>query len=133
MFNDTVTIFNQFKENGVITWYTHVLEGVELQPGMAITVQNEGNASADKAGLHIPFREDYRKPKEWKNSEEKESTFTLAEDDFFIEGSFDMGAVEDDNYPNGLFEYMKQQYDDVYNITSINRYKVISHFEVGGN
>lgn len=78
-------------------------------------------------------REDYRKPKEWKNSEEKERTFTITEDDFFVEGNFDVETADDDEYPNGLFEYMKQNYDDVYNITSVNRYKTIPHFEVGGN
>lgn len=133
MFDDTVTIFNQYKEKGVVTWYPHVLSGVELQPAAAVTVQKEGKASADKASLHIPFREDYRKPKEWKNSEDKQHTFTIAEEDFFVEGIFDIEKVDDDEYPNGLFEYMKQSYDDVYNITSVNRYKTVPHFEVGGN
>ncbi len=138
MFTDTVTIFNHYedKKNGISIWYPTVLDGVELQVAKGINVSKSGNDNADSANLHIKINADirraYKKPKEYKALEEKQGYFTLKPDDFFMEGGYDNTPVDDGDYPNGFFEFMKKAYDDVYNITTVDIFKVIPHFEVGG-
>ena len=138
MFTDTVTIFNHHedKKNGVSMWYPTVLDGVELQVAKGINVSKSGNDNADSASLHIRINADirkaYKKPKEYKALEEKQGYFTLKPDDFFMEGRYDNTPVDEEEYPDGFFEYMKKTYDDVYNITTVDTFKVIPHFEVGG-
>lgn len=138
MFTDTVTIFNHHedKKNGISIWYPTVLDGVELQVAKGINVSKSGNDNADSANLHIKINTDirkaYKKPKEYKALDEKQGYFTLKPDDFFMEGGYDNKPIDDEDYPNGFFEYMKKTYDDVYNITTVDTFKVIPHFEVGG-
>lgn len=142
MFKDTVTIFNFYQdpETEICRWYPKVLTGVELQISNGILRDKEGKEAADKAILHIPFKNGriqsykYMKSLEWRRSEEKNQCLTLSETDFFMEGSFDMVvSVNDDDYPQGFFEHMKKTYDDVYGITSISRYDTIPYIAVGGN
>lgn len=135
MFNDVITLYNQYKSDGVITWYGHVIKGVECQPTSAVKLSNKGELTDDKVSLHIPekvLEDKYLKPKEWKRSNEKEQMLTLAEDDFFVVGELEEGIINDSDYDDGLFEHIKSEYDNVYNITSVSRYKTIPHFEVGG-
>lgn len=145
MFNDTVTIFNYYedKDEDYYCWFPKVISGVEVQKSKGLTVGTTGNKDADNAVLHIPiqlFHEEiysdglqYKKPKEWRREPSKEESFTLKTDDFFVEGIFEGGIVDDTKYPNGFFEYMKQEYDDVFKITNVDGpYKGIPHFEVGG-
>lgn len=136
MFVDTVTIYNQYKQNGSITWYGHVLNGVECQPYSGFKIEKKAEETDDKVSLHIPdeaVMDKYLKPKEWIRSETKEQKLTLTEGDFFLAGEHTEGTINDSDYDNGFFEYMKSQYDDVYNITSVSHYKLIPHFEAGGN
>lgn len=49
-----------------------------------------------------------------------------------MSGKYGDSPVNDDDYPDGFFEYMKGTYDDVYNITTVDVFKTIPHFEVGG-
>lgn len=135
MFNDTITLYNQYKKDGAITWYAHVLRGVECQHTSGIRPSNQGELTDDNVSLHIPekvLQDKYLKPKEWRKSAEKEQKLTLAEEDFFVEGELTEGIIKDSDYEEGLFEYIKSEYDDVYNITSVSWYNSIPHFEVGG-
>lgn len=138
MFIDTVTVFNYYedKKKGVSMWYPTVLDGVELQIAKGINISKSGNDAADSANLHIKINEDirraYKKPKEYKALEDKQGYFTLKPDDFFVAGEYGTASVNDEDYPNGYFEYMKGCCDDVYNITTVDVFKTIPHFEVGG-
>lgn len=138
MFADTVTVFNyhEDKKQGIAMWYPTVLEGVELQITKGINVSKSGNSAADAANLHIKINADiqraYKKPKEYKALEDKQGFFTLKPDDFFVAGEYKAGRIDENDYPNGFFEYMKSNYDDVYNITTVDVFKAIPHFEVGG-
>lgn len=137
MFTDTVTVFNYYedKKKGISMWYPTVLDGVELQITKGINISKSGNDTADTANLHIKINADirkaYKKPKEYKAMENKQEYFTLKPDDFFMAGKYEDSPVNDD-YPGGFFEYMKGRYDDVYNITTVDVFKTIPHFEVGG-
>lgn len=138
MFIDTVTIFNYYedKKQGIAMWYPTVLDGVELQVTKGINISKSGNDKADSASLHIKINPDirqiYKRPMEYKALEDKQGYFTLKPDDFFLSGSYDNAPINEEDYPNGFFEYMKANYDDVYNITTVDVFKTIPHFEVGG-
>lgn len=138
MFTDTVTVFNYYedKKKGISVWYPTVLDGVELQIAKGINISKSGNDAADSANLHIKINADirkaYKKPKEYKALEDKQGYFTLKPDDFFIAGEYGVTPIHEEDYPNGFFEYMKGNYDDVYNITTVDVFKTIPHFEVGG-
>lgn len=138
MFADTVTVFNYYedKKQGIAMWYPTVLDGVELQIAKGINISKSGNDTADAANLHIKINADirgaYKKPKEYKALEDKQGCFTLKPGDFFMAGAYDNTPIDEADYPNGFFEYMKGSYDDVYNITTVDVFKVIPHFEVGG-
>lgn len=138
MFTDTVTIFNyhEDKKQGIAMWYPTVLDGVELQIAKGINVSKSGNDNADSANLHIKINADirkvYKKPMEYKALENKQGYFTLKSNDFFMAGAYDNSPIDEADYPNGFFEYMKANHDDVYNITTVDVFKAIPHFEVGG-
>ena len=113
--------------------YPTVLHDVELQINHGITVTTDGNANDNTASLHIRNDLDkYLNPVAFKKAEDRENHFTLGQKDFFVEGELDLIVIEEDDYPNGFFEYIKSEYDNVFKITTVERYKVIPHFEVGG-
>ena len=138
MYTDTVTIFNyvEDKKQGIYMWYPTVLDGVELQITKGINVSKSGNASADSANLHIKINDEidkiYKKPKAFKALEDRHGFFTLKPDDFFMAGGYDNTPIDDEDYPNGFKEYAMSEYDDVFNITTVDVFKTIPHFEVGG-
>lgn len=138
MYADTVTIFNYHKDKKqrIAMWYPTVLDGVELQIAEGVNVSKSGNDNADSASLHIKINADtrkiYKKPMEYKALENKQEYFTLKANDFFMAGAYDNSPINEEDYPNGFFEYMKGRYDDVYNITTVDVFKTILHFEVGG-
>ena len=105
MYNDTVTVFNYYedKKKNICRWYPTVLHDVDK----------------------------YLNPVAFKKAEDRENHFTLGQKDFFVEGELDLIVIEEDDYPNGFFEYIKSEYDNVFKITTVERYKVIPHFEVG--
>lgn len=135
MYNDTVTVFNYYedKKKSICRWYPTVLHDVELQINHGITVTTDGNANDNTASLHIRNDLDkYLNPVAFKRAEDRENHFTLGQKDFFVEGELDLIVIDEDDYPNGFFEYIKSEYDNVFKITTVERYKVIPHFEVGG-
>lgn len=138
MFDDKVTVFNYFedKKNAVALWYPTVLDGVELQVTKGINISKSGNENANSVTLHIKNTSDvcekFKKPMEYKALNDKENYFTLKANDFFILGEYSTEIIDEENYPNGFFEYMKSTHDDVFNITTVDVFKAIPHFEVGG-
>ncbi len=142
MFNDIVTMFIKYedKKEKICQWHSKVLYGVELQKNKAVAVSQDGNKPNNIVKLHIPSKDarigDYKylKPKAWHKAEDKSDKITLNEGDFFVEGELiDMDIYDDTQYQGGLFGYMRKNYDDVYIIASVDEYKTIPHFEVGGN
>ncbi len=138
MFNDVVTIFNyhEDKKNMSAKWYPITFEGVELQVAKGINVSKSGNDNANAATLFIQRDAEidakYKKPKEYKALVDKQGHFTLKPNDFFMAGTYPSDEIDDLEYPEGFFEHMKSTYDDVYNITNVDVFDTIPHFEVGG-
>lgn len=163
MYNDIVTVFNFYKSSTASTWYPHVLTGVDLVTDKGQMLQRYGADSTDTAELHVSYIEtDNQKtivdgrtglpilnnvgdplvwlpPKEWSKqvNDVLDDTITFSTDSFFLYGEWKGGSVNDVDYSSfrysGFFDYMNQNYDYVFKITSVGGpYTVISHFEIRG-
>lgn len=134
-YNKTVTIFNRCADDilGDDTWYPTVLHNVRLIEGKGANITATGLADADSAKLFInteTLEKAYLSPIAWQKSAEKAKFFTLASDmDFFV-----VGDVQGEVPPtSGSFlNAMRRKYDGVYRITTVDKYELIPHFEVGG-
>lgn len=135
--NKKVTLFNRSfnVETEEETYYPTLLEGVDLVETKGANVSKSGMDSADAAKLFVDVNKTikpYLPPKEWNKLPEEEMpnyiTFTPAED-FFIKGDHtDLELPEE-----GAFEWVQDNYDDCYKVTTIDKYEdILPHFEVGG-
>lgn len=150
MNDKTVTVFNFYESSTASVWYPHVISGVSLYTDRGAILKKYGPDSADNAEMHIPYTEkDGQKiivdaagkelpwlpPKEWKRqvNDSLDDTITFSADDFFIEGVWDGGTVDDGDYREGFYQYMNNRYDFCFAITSAGGpYTVIPHFEILG-
>ena len=62
--------------------------------------------------------------------EEKQKYFTFVPaEDFFVKGDCTGATLPE----NGAFQWMQDNYDDCYKVTTIDKYEdILPHFEVGG-
>lgn len=131
-YNKTVTIYNKIEEDYREIYYPTVLNGVRLLIGKAASFGEKGVEGSDNALLSIKNNSDLEKPylpeKKWKKEAQREEFFTLKEGDFFVEGN----TEEEDTNIENFFEHMKADYDNVFQITKVQQYELIPHFEVGG-
>ena len=108
-----------------------------------LSVIKTGNENANSLWLSIPLISvnnelyadgvKYLKNKRYAASEDKSDCFTVKKNDFVVLGAYESDSViNDDDYKDGFFQYMKSKYDDVYNINTIDEYKGIRHIEIGG-
>ena len=135
--NKTVTLFNRSfnAETEEETYYPTLLEGVDLVETKGANVSKSGMDSADAVKLYIDLatlKKPYIEPKAWAALPEEEKpnyiTFTPVED-FFIKGDHtDLELPEE-----GALEWVQDNYDDCYKVTTIDKYEdILPHFEVGG-
>ena len=145
MHSDTVTIFNYYedKKKDIAYWYPTTLNNVEAQVSEGLSVIKTGNENANSLWLSIPLISvnnelyadgvKYLKNKRYAASEDKSDCFTVKKNDFVVLGAYESDSViNDDDYKDGFFQYMKSTHDDVYNINTIDEYKGIRHIEIGG-
>lgn len=153
MYDKTVTIFNFYQSDttGAATWYPHTLTNVDLNTDRGAIIKKYGADSSDNAQLHIRFSDSngqkvitdkdgarlpWLPPKEWKHQTNDllDQTITFSPDtDFFWEGEWAGGEVNDDDYRGGFYQYMNKSKDHVFKITSVGGpYTVIPHFEILG-
>lgn len=147
MFNTTVTVFNLYKSEqmGTATWYPHVVKNCYFIADKSANIEKTGLENADSAKLHIPYKKDglnvmigelqYIPPKGWNNqtNDKYDTTITFTDgEDFFVVGEYPEKPVNDSDYRGGLFGYLNRTMDHVYRITSVGKYNLIPHFEIGG-
>ncbi len=135
--NKTVTLFNRSfnAETEEETYYPTLLEGVDLVETKGANVSKSGMDSADAVKLYIDFAnmaKQYLSPKAWDAlpDEEKQDYITFhPTEDFFVKG--DRSDVElPEEY---VYEWMYENFDDVYKVTTVDKYEdILPHFEVGG-
>ena len=135
--NKTVTLFNRSvnPETGGERYYPTLLEGVDLVETKGANVSKSGMDSADAVKLYIDFTnlaKPYLSPKAWDvlPEEEKRNYITFhSTEDFFVKGDHtDVDLPEESAY-----EWMHENFDDVYKVTTVDKYEdILPHFEVGG-
>lgn len=140
-------------------WIPTVIEGVHLIAGRSSNWNSHGGKSSDDVRLHIPFTWDgksamihcrpndgdtgssmkkWYQPKEWRRMLSPEDGLTFAygdndDFDFFIEGVFDEfpSPISDENFERrGFYGYMNLMYDNVFAISSVQKFSLIPHFEL---
>lgn len=135
--NKTVTLFNRSfnAETEEETYYLTLLEGVDLVETKGANVSKSGMDSADAAKLFVcigDVNKTYMEPKAWDalTEDEKKNYITFhSTEDFFVKG--DQTAV--DLPETDAYEWMRNNFDDVYKVTNIDKYEdILPHFEVGG-
>lgn len=135
--NKTVTLFNRSfdAETEEETYYPTLLEGVDLVETKGANVSKSGMDSADAAKLFVcigDVNKTYMEPKAWDalTEDEKKNYITFhSTEDFFVKG--DQTAV--DLPETDAYEWMRNNFDDVYKVTNIDKYEdILPHFEVGG-
>lgn len=148
MFSDVVTVFNHYKSRLGDMWYPTVVRNVNLLIDKAAIVAKYGAESKDNAILNIHYQtvdgqilidgKPYLPPKEWErqtNDKLAESiTFTSGTDfDFFMLGEYPTtNPIADDDYVDGFYNHVNDEYDYVFAITSVAKYTPIPHFEIMG-
>lgn len=144
MYSDTITLFNHYESELGNMWFPHVLKGVTLIADKASIIAKYGENSTDNARLHIKYvleddriviqDNEYLPPKKWRNQDSVELANTITFDtkhDFIISGAYENETpVMDDDYDSGFYDYMAENEDFCYTITSVSRYKLIPHFEI---
>lgn len=140
-------------------WIPTVIDGVHLIVNRSSNWNSNGGKSSDDVKLHIPYvwhgddamvscrsgtdgstviQKKWYKPKEWRRELEPENGITFAfgdndDFDFFIEGVFDEfpSPISDQNFERkGFYGYMNKMYDDVFVISSVQKFSLIPHFEL---
>lgn len=148
MYSGTVTLFNRYKSRLGDMWYPTVIHGVNIQIDKAAIIAKYGAESKDNAILNVRYHivdsnvmvgnKPYFPPKEWErqtNDKLSESiTFTSGIDfDFFVLEEYPTkDPIADDDYIDGFYNYVNDEYDFVFAITSVAQYSAIPHFEIMG-
>ncbi len=151
MYSDKITLFNYYKSRLGDMWYPTVIDGVNLLIDKAAIVAKYGAESKDNAILNIHYQtvdgnimvadKPYLPPKEWErqtNDKLADSlTFTSGTDfDFFMLGEYPTTEpIADDDFDNdgGFYNYMNDNYDFVFAITSVGGpYTTIPTFQIMG-
>lgn len=150
MYDKTITIFNYFESKGGAAWYPRIIPDVDLSTDIGSILKKYGPGSTDRVELHIAYAERsgqkvivdndgaellWMSPKEWSKQIESEllNSITFGPDDFFMEGVWEDGLINEDDYPDGFYNFVNNQYDFVYKVSSIGGpYTLIPHFEILG-
>lgn len=148
MYADKITLFNHYKSRLGDMWYPTVIDGVNLLIDKAAIVAKYGAESKDNAILNICYQtvngqimvdgKPYIPPKEWDrqtNDKLPDSiTFTSGSNaDFFMLGEYHKTEpIADDDYVDGFYNHINDEYDFVFAITSVAKYTAIPHFEITG-
>lgn len=149
MYSDKITLFNHYKSRLGDMWYPTVIDGVNLLIDKAAIVAKYGAESKDNAILNIHYQtvdgqimvdgKPYLPPKEWSNqtNDKLPESITFASGkafDFFMLGEYDnTEPIADDDYIDGFYNYVNDNYDYVFAITSVGGpYTAIPTFQIMG-
>lgn len=153
-YDDSVVIYNYYYNATLDSWqyYGTRIDGVKLEFTQEKNENQSGSQDVSVCLLSIKNDSALPKPylecKQWAKLTGVEMTdyFTLnTEGDFFVlvkradlnlDIEAPVGLVDDRTSPymeeGGVLDYMKKNYDHVYNVSSFASFKGLPHFEVGG-
>jgi hypothetical protein len=129
MFNDTITVYNKYVEQGTEKWKRVVLRGVFWSAARGAVLRRTGADSADSVVILIPrsVRSDgvFVTPMKWAAMSEKVRSWTLHEGDTVVKGAVSVEISRSAAKElSGL--------DDVYTITVVDDkdFGGLPHWEV---
>ena len=149
LYKDTVTVFNRKTIGDKVIWYPIVIPNVHLIMDRSMIISTYGEQSTDNARLHIRYNPrsggafvptkkgelEYMLPKRYRREGDPDLniTFAFGEDfDFIVPGAYaGEYEIDDDSYSKGFYNYMNKEYDEVFAITSVSKFNLIPHFEIG--
>lgn len=151
MYNDIITLFNRVRGADGDTWRATVLTGVNLVLDKAALIDTYGESTADNAMLNVRLYNTggtkwivsndvsfaYVPPKEYARLADKTGYLTFTPGnafDFYWRGIWEGSSViSDDNYGDmSFYDWMTQNYDHVYAVSSFSELSVIPHLEIAG-
>lgn len=129
MFNDTVTIYNKYKDGSAEKWQRTVIVGVYWNAIKGAVMRKTGVSSADSVVIIIPkniaTERKYEKPVAFGALPDTSQSWTLASGDYIVKGSVDY-EIEKSIKELNVF-------DDVCRISSVDFKDFggnMAHFEV---
>ncbi len=129
MFNDTVTVFNKYKNGSAEMWQRTVLVGVYWNAIKGAVMRKTGVSSADSVVIIIPknivTERKYENPVAFAELSDKSQNWTLSSGDYIVKGAVD---YEIEKSIKGL-----NAFDDVCRISSVDFKDFggnMAHFEV---
>lgn len=145
LYKQTITLFNRLTVDDVVVWYPFVIPNVHLVVDKSIVIASYGEQSQDNARLNIRYTvsgkdavingKTYMMPKEWARNANPLQNFTFGFGDafdFFVEGDYgSTEVISDDAYRNGFYNYMNRTRDNVFAISTVSKFNLIPHFEIG--
>lgn len=148
MFDTTITLFNRYKSRKTgDKWFKTVINNVNVIIDKAAIVATQGANTSDSVKLLVNYDTDtagniiignkiYLAPKKWEevltDDLDKYVTFKSGSNfDFVLVGQLDEDiSLNDEDYTEGLYNYLNKSYDNVFSISSVGEYKLIPHFEI---
>ncbi len=130
MFNNSITLYNKYTENGTEKWKRTIISGVYFDSIKGHNFNKSGNEKANKAQIIIPKRNmkmnDYLRPKEFEGAIDKSNKWTIQDDDTIVRGEISFEIVKST-------KELYQHYDNVFVVTSVDFKDFgndMSHWEV---
>ena len=127
MFNDTVTLYSKYVEDGTERWKRTILCGVFWNSVEGAVLRRTGAASADRVVVLIPDTVGgYVKPKAWDALGDKSGFWTVRPGDTLARGGVPVEIARSTRELEG--------FDDVLTVTTVDdkRFGGLAHLEVSG-
>lgn len=106
----TITILNKLKRQDSVTgldvWYKTIFEDIKYSQTKVTTVVGTEVSMGQQFTILIPFTGKYVPYNEWKNSSNKDNTFTVSQGDYIFLGI----GLEEEVTPNNVLK-LKNQYE----------------------
>lgn len=86
----SITILNKLKRKDSVTgldvWYKTILKDVKYKQDKVTTVVGTDVSMGESYTILIPFNENYKPYNVWKNSTDKDTTYTMSQGDYIYLG-----------------------------------------------
>lgn len=132
MHDTTITLFNRIPgeayEND--TYIATVIENVtaKLKYGAVSTVDGDEKSDSAMFSIRKDFLHDvsYREPKQYLSEIDKSGLFTLSKGDIIVVGDVKSEVMDSTD----LLKYLRNRYDNVFEIQAVSTFNLIPHWEV---
>lgn len=140
MFGRDATILSK-KGN---TWIPRVFHDTQISKDRGYIQRVYGETSNETVIVHIRSRNGLAEgkytvyePKAWDALQDTSGAVSFKAGDILWLGNWEMvdpqlSPVPDDDYPKGVYAYLRGKYDCTYSITNIAEFATLPHWEIAG-